>query len=536
MGRRVSVAVCVFVILLFMTVVSVEAVPPLPASFWGPVYVDGAPVPTTTPVVAWVGGTPYTGTRAMSGTLPVYTVDVGGSDTWDPNGGEPPEEWETIVFKIGDKTADQKPVWHQGENHPNYTLTASSVYSYSQPITTGPSGFSPVDVALNFSTGCSGTVTITLHNGILPDPPTGIAMLSRYWDMQASCSPFSVTISFRYHESDLNGVSEADIVGVARYDSEDGWVYLTGDVDTDNNTVTISDVTEFSTWALIASAPPKAIGDLGASRSGNDLVLSWSPITQDIMGNPISGVTYRVYRDTTPYFTPSDDNCIASNVSGTSYTDPGTVGDPDTNYYYVVEAVDASSRLSGVSNRIGEFDFALTPGTSTKYNLIALPLEVPIITNADSLADYVGSGVQQVLKWDASTQQFVFRIPHLFGTNFAVQIGGVYYLLLDNTAPTILTFIGGVPDKASTTFDLVGASGICKFNFISIPLDKADLSNADGLADDIGGVQQVLRWDASTQQFVFRIPHLFGTNFSLRIGYPYAVCLDDTAPATWPTY
>jgi len=129
MSRRIALAICVFVVLLFVAAVGVLAVPPLPSSFWGVAYVDDTPVPLTTPIVAWVGDTPYPATRAMSGTVPAYVVNVGGSETWDPSAGDPPEEGASIVFKIGDLVTDQEPVWHQGEHHPDYVLTASRRYS-----------------------------------------------------------------------------------------------------------------------------------------------------------------------------------------------------------------------------------------------------------------------------------------------------------------------------------------------------------------------------------------------------------------------
>ena len=126
MSRHVAIALCIFVILLFVAAVGVGAVPPLPVTFWGPVYVDGTPVSIGTPIVAWVGDTPYPATRAMSGTVPAYVVNVGGSETWDPSAGAPPGEGAIIVFKIGDLVADQQPTWHQGDRYPNYALTASS--------------------------------------------------------------------------------------------------------------------------------------------------------------------------------------------------------------------------------------------------------------------------------------------------------------------------------------------------------------------------------------------------------------------------
>ena len=45
-----------------------------------------------------------------------------------------------------------------------------------------------------------------------------------------------------------------------------------------------------------------------------------------------------------------------------SVDDLGALGNPDDNYYYVVESACANDFHSGPSNRVGEFDFALVPG------------------------------------------------------------------------------------------------------------------------------------------------------------------------------
>ena len=129
MRRHIPLAICAFVVLLFLAAPGAGAVPPLPVTFWGPVYIDGNPAPLDTPVVAWVGGASYPATRVMSGTLPAYVVNVGGDDTWDPGAGDPVEEGMDITFEIGDLVADQVVVWQHGDNHPNYELTAAHEYS-----------------------------------------------------------------------------------------------------------------------------------------------------------------------------------------------------------------------------------------------------------------------------------------------------------------------------------------------------------------------------------------------------------------------
>ena len=89
-------------------------------------------------------------------------------------------------------------------------------------------------------------------------------------------------------------------------------------------------------------------------RSGSAVTLSWAAA---------SGATaYEVWRGTTPYFTPGASGSVkATTTTATSYSDPGRSGDPATNYYYLIIAT-ASGCPLGVSQRVGEFDFALTPG------------------------------------------------------------------------------------------------------------------------------------------------------------------------------
>jgi hypothetical protein len=74
-----------------------------------------------------------------------------------------------------------------------------------------------------------------------------------------------------------------------------------------------------------------------------------------------SGVAeYDVYRDTEPYFTPSDPPY--DTTSGLSYDDANVLGDTSTNYYYVVRSACEHAFQSANSNRVGEFDFRIVPG------------------------------------------------------------------------------------------------------------------------------------------------------------------------------
>ena len=86
----------------------VYAVPPLPSTHFGTVQVDGANVPDGTLVTAWIGGVAAGWTETISyGGSSVYALDVSGDPAWDPEAGPPATEGSTIVFRIGENTADE---------------------------------------------------------------------------------------------------------------------------------------------------------------------------------------------------------------------------------------------------------------------------------------------------------------------------------------------------------------------------------------------------------------------------------------------
>jgi hypothetical protein len=183
-------------------------------------------------------------------------------------------------------------------------------------------------------------------------------------------------------------------------------------------------------------------------------------------------------------------------------------------------------------------DSALAPTATDNYNFIALPLDSSdsFSYTASGLAGYV-PGTKQVSKWDASTQGYTSYTPG--GpppTDFNLEIGGAYFLLLDNNADNVVSFVGDVPAHGSVSFSLVKDTGSgCKYNTISIPLDQGSITKASELASSIGGVEQVSKGDAASQGVVSYSPG--GpppTDFDVYIGYPYFVCLNSSAPSNWP--
>jgi hypothetical protein len=268
----------------------------------------------------------------------------------------------------------------------------------------------------------------------------------------------------------------------------------------------------------------------------------------DILGGPVTPDHYVVYRRADePYFLPAPSDVVMTTTLP-GWTDLGILGDPAHNYYYVVTAVDALGVESAPSNRLGAFDFGLVPAATADvraYNLVAVNLEVPGVTDADSLAAYVdaaggGPSVYMVLRHDAAAQTIEWRLPGLAGTNFPVNVGDAVFLTVYDTALPVLSLVGGVPSigapSGGVSFDLVRPplGGSCTYNFVSVPLHRDDLIDADALAVDIGWVYSVTRFNADTQDLTWRMPGGPGENFPVRAGYPYIVCLEENAPPAWP--
>jgi fibronectin type 3 domain-containing protein len=126
------------------------------------------------------------------------------------------------------------------------------------------------------------------------------------------------------------------------------------------------------------TTPPSAPGSLAATRTGDDVALSWSASTDDV------GVTrYTVHRSGTAGFTPAAANRIATQA-GTGYADndlaPGT-------YYYKVLAEDAAGNVSAASNEASATIAApdpTPPGLVASYGFNE--------TSGGSVADGSGNG------------------------------------------------------------------------------------------------------------------------------------------------
>ncbi|HFQ95758.1 MAG TPA: hypothetical protein ENK30_04215 [Anaerolineae bacterium] len=89
-----------------------------------------------------------------------------------------------------------------------------------------------------------------------------------------------------------------------------------------------------------------------ATAQGGNVRLSWT--------HSAIYARYDIWRSESPYFTRMGTPRATVDAAPWQYDDVGALGDPGHNYFYVVQGVAADGRA--YANRVGEFDFALTPG------------------------------------------------------------------------------------------------------------------------------------------------------------------------------
>jgi hypothetical protein len=125
-----------------------------------------------------------------------------------------------------------------------------------------------------------------------------------------------------------------------------GWTYCGWNID------------DIEIWAVeVVGTVPRAPEDVEASVVGtSDLRITWSPVTQDLLGLPISVDHYEVYRHSIAYY-PVQGLTPIGVPTTTEFTDFGIVGDPAVNHYYRIVAVSSTGLASGPSETVGEFDF-----------------------------------------------------------------------------------------------------------------------------------------------------------------------------------
>ncbi len=143
------------------------------------------------------------------------------------------------------------------------------------------------------------------------------------------------------------GIANFDEIFVSSLPASAG--VTTTATDADGNT------SEFS--SCYSSCTPPLAPVVTISLAGVNLNLAWATV-------PSASRGYNIYRSANqPYFTPTAPPYATSNNTNWQDPAPNAVGDVANNYFYVVRAANNCAE-SIDSNRTGEFDFRLVPGST----------------------------------------------------------------------------------------------------------------------------------------------------------------------------
>jgi hypothetical protein len=285
-------------------------------------------------------------------------------------------------------------------------------------------------------------------------------------------------------------------------------------------------------------ALPQSISDLMATISGDSVLLTWSAVTTDTSGEEISIHGYVIYRGTEAYFDPTPSDSIGYTDSNTlSFVDPGiggvnVVGDVDTNYYYVVKAVDIYGNYSDISNRVGEYDYEIVVTPTTDFSYVTLPFTGTGITDADDLISSIGaSNINNVSRFIQSSQSYEARFAAGYGSNFPVVPGGIYQV--NAKSYTIWSIAGAIPHADSINYSIITAP-TTDFSFISIPFEDEDIYHtAQDVIDSLPGALNTLNnFIPSSQSWQSRFAAGYGPNFGVKPGGMYQA--NAKASATFP--
>jgi beta-galactosidase len=145
----------------------------------------------------------------------------------------------------------------------------------------------------------------------------------------------TLTYQWSKNSTAISGAAGASYTTPATAATDNGASYTVAVSDAGGSVTSNAAVLTVTGGGGACGAVPSVPGSvIASSTSSSQIGLTWSAST----AGASCTTTYTVYRSTTPGFTPSPSNQVATGLNGTSFADNGLV--PATTYYYVVEAVD----------------------------------------------------------------------------------------------------------------------------------------------------------------------------------------------------
>jgi chitodextrinase len=214
------------------------------------------------------------------------------------------------------------------------------------------------------------------------------------------------------------------------------------------------------TSGATCTAPTAPSGLSATATSSSQINLSWTASISSC------AVTYNLFRSTVSGFTPSASNQVASNVSGTSFSDTGLAA--STTYFYLVEAVN-SGGTSAASNQANATTQAGT--TSAVQINCGGPAASPFVADVDftggGTIDHANtidlSGVTNpapmIVYQSGRVGNFTYTIPGLApGSSHTVRLHFAETFFSSVGSRTFNVSINGT--QVLTNFDIFAAAGV----------------------------------------------------------------------------
>jgi len=154
---------------------------------------------------------------------------------------------------------------------------------------------------------------------------------------------------------DVGSSNDYATVGIENLDESDGVLFSYWNIAGPGAASMVSGRAILFTTQRVPPTTPKAPTNLTAVLSGNDIRLRWNGVREDILNQSITIGEYKVYRYTSPFFTPDGGNYLGS-ASDTTYLDVGAAG--GSMYFYIVQAY-----MSGSLSPTGEEGEGANRGT-----------------------------------------------------------------------------------------------------------------------------------------------------------------------------
>jgi len=134
---------------------------------------------------------------------------------------------------------------------------------------------------LTSSADLGSTIITRGHTAQTGDNNTGI---TRYFDITPTTNTgLNATLVFHYDDSELNSLTESELILFKSTDNGSSWTQMGGTVNTSENFVTLPGIDGFSRWTLGASSSPIPVELTSFTANVNNngsVVLNWSTATE----------------------------------------------------------------------------------------------------------------------------------------------------------------------------------------------------------------------------------------------------------------